>query len=50
VILVDGRLKDDTDSVGRRDGADTLVVRQTRKGKGNALTCGFAVATVMPSS
>jgi glycosyltransferase involved in cell wall biosynthesis len=45
VILVDGRSTDDTVAVARRERPDTVVVRQTRKGKGNALACGFAVAT-----
>jgi glycosyltransferase involved in cell wall biosynthesis len=45
VILVDGRSTDDTVSTaqGLRPGID--VVYQTRKGKGNALACGFAAAT-----
>jgi glycosyltransferase involved in cell wall biosynthesis len=45
VILVDGRSTDDTVAVARRERPGTVVVRQTRKGKGNALACGFAVAT-----
>jgi glycosyltransferase involved in cell wall biosynthesis len=45
VIVVDGRSVDDTVAVARRlrPGARTLI--QTRKGKGNALACGFAAAT-----
>lgn len=42
VILVDGRSRDDTVEVARRIRPDIRVVTQTRKGKGNALACGFA--------
>jgi glycosyltransferase involved in cell wall biosynthesis len=45
VILVDGRSDDDTVSVARRLRPDVRVVGQTRRGKGNALACGFAAAT-----
>jgi glycosyltransferase involved in cell wall biosynthesis len=45
VILVDGDSTDGTPSVARRLRPDTIIVGQTRKGKGNALACGFAVAT-----
>ena len=45
VILVDGSSVDDTVLVARQLRPDVLVVSQTRKGKGNALACGFAVAT-----
>jgi glycosyltransferase involved in cell wall biosynthesis len=45
VILVDGRSEDDTVSVARRLRPDIRVVGQTRRGKGNALACGFAAAT-----
>jgi glycosyltransferase involved in cell wall biosynthesis len=45
VILVDGRSTDGTVRVGRELRPDLVVVRQTRKGKGNALACGFGVAT-----
>jgi glycosyltransferase involved in cell wall biosynthesis len=45
VILVDGSSTDDTVAVARRLRSDVTVVRQTRKGKGNALACGFAAAT-----
>ena len=45
IILVDGRSTDGTIDVARRLRPDTVVVCQTRKGKGNALACGFAAAT-----
>jgi glycosyltransferase involved in cell wall biosynthesis len=44
VILVDGNSVDDTVEVARELCPDVIVVGQTRKGKGNALACGFAVA------
>ena len=42
VVLVDGRSIDDTVAVARRVRPDVRVVQQTRRGKGNALACGFA--------
>jgi glycosyltransferase involved in cell wall biosynthesis len=45
VILVDGNSTDDTVEVARRLCPDITVVGQTRKGKGNALACGFAEAS-----
>ncbi|MCA0437627.1 MAG: glycosyltransferase family 2 protein [Austwickia sp.] len=45
VVLVDGNSKDDTVATARRLMPDIKVVTQTRKGKGNALVCGFAAAT-----
>ncbi len=45
VILVDGDSTDNTVNVARRLRPDIIIVGQTRKGKGNALACGFAVAT-----
>jgi glycosyltransferase involved in cell wall biosynthesis len=45
VILVDGHSHDDTVAVARRLRADVQIISQTRKGKGNALACGFAAAT-----
>ena len=45
VILVDGNSADDTVSVAQALRPDVIVIRQTRRGKGNALACGFAVAT-----
>jgi len=44
-IVVDGHSVDDTCAVARRLRADVRIVMQTRKGKGNALACGFAAAT-----
>ena len=43
VVLVDGNSTDDTVEVARRLRPDVRVVHQTRRGKGNALACGFAV-------
>jgi glycosyltransferase involved in cell wall biosynthesis len=45
VILVDGYSSDDTVSVAQRLRPGITIVGQSRKGKGNALACGFAVAT-----
>ncbi|WP_239308401.1 MULTISPECIES: glycosyltransferase family 2 protein [unclassified Frankia] len=45
IILVDGRSTDDTIRVACEIRPDTIVVRQTRRGKGNALACGFAAST-----
>ncbi|MGN6607516.1 MAG: glycosyltransferase family 2 protein [Jatrophihabitans sp.] len=45
VILVDGNSTDDTVETARRVRPGIKVVRQTRRGKGNALACGFAAAT-----
>jgi glycosyltransferase involved in cell wall biosynthesis len=45
VILVDGRSVDDTVRIARRIRPDVCVVSQSRKGKGNALACGFEAAT-----
>jgi hypothetical protein len=45
VIIVDGGSADDTVRVALEVRPDAVVVRQTRSGKGNALACGFAVAT-----
>jgi glycosyltransferase involved in cell wall biosynthesis len=45
VILVDGNSTDDTVAVAQREWPGVRVVTQTRKGKGNALACGFAAAT-----
>jgi glycosyltransferase involved in cell wall biosynthesis len=45
VILVDGDSTDDTVAVARRLRPGIKVIGQTRKGKGNALACGFAAAT-----
>jgi glycosyltransferase involved in cell wall biosynthesis len=45
VILVDGYSVDGTVEVAQQLRPDVRIVRQTRTGKGNALACGFAVAT-----
>jgi glycosyltransferase involved in cell wall biosynthesis len=45
VILVDGGSTDDTVTVARHLRPDITVIGQSRKGKGNALACGFAEAT-----
>jgi glycosyltransferase involved in cell wall biosynthesis len=45
VILVDGGSVDDTIDVAERLWPGIIVVSQTRQGKGNALACGFEVAT-----
>jgi glycosyltransferase involved in cell wall biosynthesis len=45
VVLVDGRSVDDTVAVARSLRPDVVVVEQNRRGKGNAMACGFAAAT-----
>jgi glycosyltransferase involved in cell wall biosynthesis len=45
VILVDGHSVDGTAAVARSFRPDVRVVSQTRRGKGNALACGFEAAT-----
>ncbi|BCJ42099.1 hypothetical protein GCM10010168_65230 [Actinoplanes ianthinogenes] len=45
VILVDGGSTDDTVAVARKLRPDIRVVTQNRRGKGNALACGFAACT-----
>jgi glycosyltransferase involved in cell wall biosynthesis len=45
VILVDGQSVDNTVEIARKMRPDVCVVTQTRKGKGNALACGFEAAT-----
>jgi glycosyltransferase involved in cell wall biosynthesis len=45
VVLVDGGSTDGTVEVARRLRPDMTIVQQTRRGKGNALACGFAAAT-----
>jgi glycosyltransferase involved in cell wall biosynthesis len=42
VVLVDGNSRDGTVAVARSLRPDVRIVRQTRRGKGNALACGFA--------
>ena len=45
IVFVDGNSQDDTAAVARELWPDAVHVRQTRRGKGNALSCGFAAAT-----
>ena len=45
VIVVDGHSVDDTVAVARKLRPDVVIVQQTRRGKGNALACGFEAAT-----
>jgi glycosyltransferase involved in cell wall biosynthesis len=45
VILVDGNSIDGTIEAARAVMPDIIVKNQTRRGKGNALACGFEVAT-----
>jgi glycosyltransferase involved in cell wall biosynthesis len=45
VILVDGHSVDDTIGVAQACRPDIEIVKQSRKGKGNALACGFAAVT-----
>jgi glycosyltransferase involved in cell wall biosynthesis len=45
VILVDGWSVDDTVEVALRCRPTIKIIHQTRRGKGNALACGFAAAT-----
>src|SRR4051795_13719713 len=45
VIVVDGRSVDDTVEVARSLRPDVKIVLQNRRGKGNALACGFAAVT-----
>jgi glycosyltransferase involved in cell wall biosynthesis len=45
LILVDGNSSDDTAAVARKLRPDVVVIGQNRKGKGNALACGFEQAT-----
>src|SRR5438105_13458828 len=45
VVLVDGGSKDNTIQVAKELRPDIIVVKQSGKGKGNALTEGFAATT-----
>ena len=45
VIIVDGNSVDDTVATARALRPDVRIITQNRKGKGNALACGFAAAT-----
>jgi hypothetical protein len=45
IIIVDGHSVDDTLTVARQLRPNVRIATQTRNGKGNALVCGFAIAT-----
>src|SRR5690349_12146649 len=45
VIVVDGRSVDGTIEVAQSLRNDVRIVRQNRRGKGNAMACGFAAVT-----
>jgi glycosyltransferase involved in cell wall biosynthesis len=45
VIVVDGHSVDDTEDVVRRHRPGATYLQQTRRGKGNALACGFEAAS-----
>jgi glycosyltransferase involved in cell wall biosynthesis len=45
VVFVDGNSSDNTVEVARELWPGAIHLKQTRKGKGNALACGFAAAT-----
>ena len=45
VIVVDGRSVDGTIEVARSLRDDVVIVEQNRRGKGNAMACGFAAVT-----
>lgn len=45
IVFVNGDSQDDTEEVARQLWPDGVHIRQTRRGKGNALSCGFAAAT-----
>jgi glycosyltransferase involved in cell wall biosynthesis len=45
VIVVDGHSVDDTIAVAQQLRPEVRIVLQSRRGKGNALACGFAAAT-----
>ncbi|TGD86904.1 glycosyltransferase family 2 protein [Mycolicibacterium sp. CH28] len=45
IVFVDGGSVDNTAAVARMLWPQGIHIEQTRKGKGNALACGFAVAT-----
>ncbi|MBV9445186.1 MAG: glycosyltransferase family 2 protein, partial [Streptosporangiaceae bacterium] len=45
VIVVDGHSVDGTQDAARRLRPGTRIITQNRRGKGNALACGFAAAT-----
>lgn len=45
IVFVDGHSVDDSVDVAKRLWPKAMIVTQTRRGKGNALACGFRAAT-----
>ncbi len=45
IIVIDGGSVDNTIEVARQLWPDATILQQTRRGKGNALACGFEAAT-----
>ncbi|MDF2826441.1 MAG: glycosyl transferase [Mycobacterium sp.] len=45
IVFVDGGSQDDSVAVAKELWPDGIHIRQTRRGKGNALACGFAAAS-----
>lgn len=45
IVVVDGGSKDDTVAVAKELWPDAVHIKQTRRGKGNALACGFNAAS-----
>jgi glycosyltransferase involved in cell wall biosynthesis len=45
IVIVDGGSSDDSIAVAKELCPQATILAQTRRGKGNALACGFAVAT-----
>lgn len=45
IVVVDGSSVDNTIEVARELWPEAVIVNQTRRGKGNALACGFEVST-----
>jgi len=45
VVVVDGHSTDGSATVAKALRPDAIVLTQTRRGKGNAMACGFAAAT-----
>lgn len=45
IVFVDGGSHDDTVAVAKQLWPDAIHIRQTRKGKGNGLSCGFAASS-----
>ncbi len=49
IIVVDGHSTDDSIAAARAALPSARVVTQTRRGKGNAMACGFAAAPATSS-